>query len=105
MKVSEVVEKVLSDPAFAEDLAAKVSQITASGTVRNAANDDSWREVLSHFADDPDELGRLLDDVNSPVIGTAWTTTVTSVATTTATPTSPITVTSITTITTTVRVQ
>jgi hypothetical protein len=100
MKAQEVVDRVLADPEYAADLTRKISDLASTGVMIGPHNDDKWQEVLSVFADTPEELARL-STLNSEAAGsTTWTVTVTSVLTTTATPTSPITVTSITTITT-----
>jgi hypothetical protein len=100
MKANEIVDRVIKDPDFAAELTRKVSALSSTGNLIGPHNDKNWQEILSIFAESPEELSRL-SSVNQPIAGsTTWTVTVTSVLTSGATPAAPITVTSITTMTT-----
>ena len=93
MKVQEVVDRVLKDPKFAADLTKKVSQLSSTGDLRGAHNNDVWRDILSQFAENPEELARL-SSVNNPIAGSSWwTTSVITVTSAGLTPAAPVTVT------------
>jgi hypothetical protein len=84
MKIQEVIDRATTDPLFAAELAGKVGAAARSGTSRESIHGDAWNAALAVFAEDPDELARMVgasDEVGSPW----WTTTITTTTLTTTT--------------------
>lgn len=102
MNVARVVEKLQSDGKYAEELRAKFFKLGATdGKPGGAGKDELWRDLLSEFADDPDDLSRLVSSNVEMLGSTTWTTTVCTLTCTVLTPGgAPVTVTTITTMTT-----
>lgn len=84
MKIQEIVERAIKDPAFADRLAEKAGKAARQLKRDKVAKGDDWQYLLKEFAESPEELSRLLGPDNTPVAGTIWTT-VTLTTTTTST--------------------
>jgi hypothetical protein len=100
MKTEEVIQKIIKDPDFTAELTKKIAELSSTSNLIGAHNNDLWRDILSHFAESPEELAKITPTGDAVAGSTTWTFTVTSAITSGATPAAPITVTTIITVTT-----
>ena len=85
MKVQQVISRALTDESFARELSAKALAAAHVAPSRENVRGAEWTDILSEFAESPEELARLTSnfDQNDAGDGNTWTTT--SVTSTTAT--------------------
>jgi hypothetical protein len=111
MDIQTVIDRALGDPIFAAELAAKAGKASKARSTQRygGLHGDEWEDLLSEFADSPQELARMLSsatEFDDQAITTATTgTTTTTITTTTSLPcgiTTTTTTTTTTTVTTTI---
>jgi hypothetical protein len=99
VKIQEVIDRAITDPIFAADLAAKAG--TASREMaqlgQRLPSGDAWEELLGEFADSPEELSQLVSLGQAEEEAVTTTTSITTLTTTTTVTTLACTVTTTTT--------
>ena len=96
--IAKVLEKASQDQKYAEDMARKYLKVGNGGEIRGEDKADAWRDLLSDFADSPEELARMVADSTSVTARRTWTTATTATFTCAFLgPVGPVTVTTITT--------
>lgn len=99
--LSKVIEKASQDQKYAEEMARKYLKVGNGGEIRGEDKADVWRDLLTDFADSPEELARMVADSTSVTAARTWTTATTATFTCAFLgPAGPLTVTTITTVTT-----
>ncbi|MPZ96113.1 MAG: hypothetical protein GEU96_14680 [Propionibacteriales bacterium] len=89
MKIQPVIDRALQDPVFAAELASAAGKVSqqASPDAESVADGTPWRELMTYFADGPEELAKLAPTREGG--GEEWaptTTTTTTITTTTSLP-------------------
>ena len=74
MKVQEIVDRATKDPQFAEELAAKAMAAAQQMRGGTEPNGEPWHQLISVFAEGPEELDRLKGPGQTVTAGTKRTT-------------------------------
>jgi hypothetical protein len=77
MELQEIIDRVVEDEKFAEELASQAAAAAGGGVYSEA-----WRDYARHFADTPEELEQLIPPQGA--LGIKWTTITTLTTVTTA---------------------
>ena len=84
MKLPGELERAIADPESAARLVERAKAAARTGAVRQGG--DPFDELVSQFATNPDDLGRMIESADEELAGgTSWTLTITTVTTAPAT--------------------